>query len=117
MTIRHSLAVSALACVAVRAMSFQPAGAPLMLRGMQIAYGPEDDRGQKSAAELATEFKADFDQKLDGVKALAEKAVADAVRKAREEMRERCAKLVDDFPTGRGADRPSTMIRALDVNP
>nr|WP_314432404.1 phage major capsid protein [uncultured Brevundimonas sp.] len=45
---------------------------------MQIAYGPEDDRGQKSAAELATEFKADFDQKLDGVKALAEKAVAEA---------------------------------------
>ncbi|MBD3818396.1 MAG: phage major capsid protein [Brevundimonas diminuta] len=45
---------------------------------MQIAYGPEDERGQKSAAELATEFKADFDQKLDGVKALAEKAVADA---------------------------------------
>ncbi len=77
MTIRHSLAMSALAC-AVRAMSFQPAGAPLMLRGMQIAYGPEDDRGQKSAAELATEFKADFDQKLDGVKALAEKAVAEA---------------------------------------
>lgn len=78
MTIRHSLAMSALACAAVRAMSFQPAGAPLMLRGMQIAYGPEDDRGQKSAAELATEFKADFDQKLDGVKALAEKAVAEA---------------------------------------
>lgn len=33
---------------------------------------------QKTAAELATEFKADFDTKLDGVKALAEKAVADA---------------------------------------
>lgn len=33
---------------------------------------------QKTAAELATEFKADFDQKLDSVKALAEKAVAEA---------------------------------------
>ena len=33
---------------------------------------------QKTAAELATEFKADFDTKLDGVKGLAEKAVAEA---------------------------------------
>lgn len=33
---------------------------------------------QKTAAELATEFKADFDTKLDGVKALAERAVAEA---------------------------------------
>lgn len=78
MTIRHSLAVSALACAAVRAMSFQPAGAPLMLRGMQIAYGPEDDRGQKSAADMAAEIKGDFEKKFDEVKGLAEKAVAEA---------------------------------------
>ncbi|MNS00527.1 Phage capsid family protein [compost metagenome] len=78
MTIRHSLAVSALACAAVRAMSFQPAGASLMLRGMQIAYGPEDDRGQKSAADMAAEIKGDFEKKFDEVKGLAEKAVAEA---------------------------------------
>ncbi len=78
MTIRHSLAVSALACAAVRAMSFQPAGAPLMLRGMQIAYGPDDERGQKSAADMAAEIKGDFEKKFDEVKGLAEKAVAEA---------------------------------------
>lgn len=78
MTIRHSLAVGALAFAATRAFAFQAAGAPLMLRGMQIAYGPEDDRGQKSAAELATEIKGDFEKKFDEVKGLAEKAVAEA---------------------------------------
>ncbi|MGH6979044.1 MAG: phage major capsid protein [Brevundimonas sp.] len=78
MTIRHSLAVGALALAATRAMAFQPIAVPLMLRGLQVAYGPDDDRGQKSAADLAAEIKGDFDAKLDGVKALAEKAVAEA---------------------------------------
>jgi HK97 family phage major capsid protein len=77
MTIRHMTA-GALMLAATRAFAHQAAGAPLMLRGLQVAYGPDDDRGQKSAADLAAEFKADFDHKLDGVKALAEKAVADA---------------------------------------
>lgn len=78
MTIRHSMAVAALACVASRAMFHQPTGAPLMLRGLHVAYGPEDDKGQKSAADLAAEVKADFDKKFDEVKGLAEKAVAEA---------------------------------------
>lgn len=76
MTIRHSMAASALA--ATRAMSFQGAGAPLMLRGLLVAYGPDDDRGQKSAADLAAEIKGDFEKKFDEVKGLAEKAVAEA---------------------------------------
>lgn len=78
MTIRHSLAVGALAFAATRAMAFQAAGAPLMLRGLQVAYGPDDDRGQKSAADLAAEIKSDFEQKHDKVKEIAEKAVAEA---------------------------------------
>ena len=78
MTNRHSLAVGALALAATRAMAFQSAGAPLMLRGLQVAYGPDDDRGQKSAADLAAEIKGDFEKKFDEVKGLAEKAVAEA---------------------------------------
>lgn len=78
MTIRHSMAVGALALAATRAMSFQGAGAPLMLRGLLVAYGPDDDRGQKSAADLAAEIKGDFEKKFDEVKGLAEKAVAEA---------------------------------------
>lgn len=78
MTNRHSLAVSALAFAATRAMAYQPPGASLMLRGLQVAYGPEDDRGQKSAADLAAEIKSDFEKKFDEVKGLAEKAVAEA---------------------------------------
>ncbi|ALJ10019.1 capsid protein [Brevundimonas sp. DS20] len=49
-----------------------------MLRGLQVAYGPDDDRGQKSAADLAAEIKGDFEKKFDEVKGLAEKAVAEA---------------------------------------
>lgn len=75
---RQTLAVGALAFAATRAMAFQAPGAPLMLRGLQIAYGPEDDRGQKSAADLAAEIKGDFEKKFDEVKGLAEKAVAEA---------------------------------------
>lgn len=78
MTNRHSLAVGALALAATRAMAFQVVGAPLMLRGLQVAYGPDDDRGQKSAADLAAEIKGDFEKKFDEVKGLAEKAVAEA---------------------------------------
>lgn len=78
MTNRHSMAVSALALATTRAMAFQAAGAPLILRGMQIAYGPEDDRGQKSASELAAEIKGDFEKKFDEVKGMAEKAIAEA---------------------------------------
>lgn len=98
MTIRHSLAVSAVACFAARAMSAQPIGAPLMLRGMQIAYGPEDDRGQKSAAELATEIKGDFERKHDAVKEIAEKALAEAAKGI--PMAETAKELADQALTG-----------------
>lgn len=49
-----------------------------MLRGAAVAYAPDDDRGQKSAADLAAEIKRDFEKKFDEVKEKAEKAVADA---------------------------------------
>ena len=78
MTIRHSLAGVSLAVYAARAMSTQSAFGGLLMRGPTINYGPEDDRGQKSAAELATEIKSDFATKFDAVKGLAEKAVAEA---------------------------------------
>lgn len=78
MTIRHSLAGVSLAIFAARAMSTQSAFGGLLMRGPTINYGPEDDRGQKSAAELATEIKSDFATKFDAVKGLAEKAVAEA---------------------------------------
>lgn len=54
------------------------ATASLMTRGAAVAYGPDDDRGQKSAADLATEIKRDFEKKFDEVKEKAEKAVAEA---------------------------------------
>ncbi|MHC3128171.1 capsid protein [Brevundimonas sp. GN22] len=43
-----------------------------------MAYAPEDERGQKSAADLAAEIKGDFEKKFDEVKGMAEKAVAEA---------------------------------------
>lgn len=78
MTNRHYLTGSALALAATRAMFIHAATAPLMLRGLQPVYGPEDDRGQKTAAELAADIKAGFEKKHDEVKALAEKALAEA---------------------------------------
>ena len=50
----------------------------LMARGAAVAYNPNDDRGQKSAADLANEIKRDFEKKFDEVKEKAEKAVAEA---------------------------------------
>lgn len=62
------------------AMFASALGASQMLRGSAVAYAPDDDRGQKSAADLAGEIKADFQKKFDEVKGMAEKAVADAQR-------------------------------------
>lgn len=74
MTLRHSMAVAALACVASRAMYAQPANAPLMLRGLQIAYGPEDDRGGPDIKEIRQELN-----RITGeVKQTAEKALKQA---------------------------------------
>jgi len=60
------------------AMFASSAMASLMLRGAGVAYEPNDDRGQKSASELATEIKRDFEKKFDEVKEKAEKAVTEA---------------------------------------
>lgn len=78
MTYRHSLAVSALAFAASRAMTAQPLFGPQALRGLRIAFGPDDDSGQKSVADLAKEIKTDFEAKHDKVKEIAEKALAEA---------------------------------------
>lgn len=61
-----------------RAMFVALAGAALMSRGSAVAYGPEDDRGAKSVAEVAAEVKADFDKKFDALKAIAEDALGKA---------------------------------------
>lgn len=60
------------------AMFASLASGPLMARGAAVAYSPNDDRGQKSAADLANEIKRDFEKKFDEVKEKAEKAVAEA---------------------------------------
>lgn len=98
MILRHSLAVAALACVASRAMSPQAVGGPLMLRGLQIAYGPEDDRGQKSVADMAAEVKAAFEARHDSVKAIAEDALGKAA--AGEAMTASVKQLADEALTG-----------------
>ncbi|MBP0438428.1 phage major capsid protein [Tianweitania sediminis] len=46
--------------------------------GPRIFFKAEDGTGSKSAAELAAEFKRDFETKHDKVKELAEKALAEA---------------------------------------
>ena len=74
MTLRHSLAASALACVGTRAMSAQPVNAPFMLRGLQIAYGPEDDRGGGDIKEL----RQQLDRITGEVKQTAETALKEA---------------------------------------
>ncbi|HWW11345.1 MAG TPA: phage major capsid protein, partial [Brevundimonas sp.] len=74
MTPRHSLAVSALACVGSRAMFAQPANAPLMLRGLQIAYAAEDDRGSGDLKEI----RQHLDRVTGEVKQTAEKALKQA---------------------------------------
>ncbi len=61
-----------------RAMFGALVGAALMARGAAVAYGPDDDRGTKTAAELASEIKSDFDKKFDEVKAMATDAVGKA---------------------------------------
>lgn len=76
MTLRHALAVSALASAATRAMSFQPACAPLMLRGMQIAYAPDDERGGSSSD--IKEIRQQLDRVTGEVKQTAEKALKQA---------------------------------------
>ena len=55
-------------------------GAPAMnyFGAPQIAFETPNDQGTKTAAQLAAEFKADFDSKHDAVKAIAEKALAEA---------------------------------------
>lgn len=95
---RHTLAVGALALAATRAMAFQPVGVPFLMRGMRVAYGPEDDKGQKSATELAAEFKSDFNQKHDAVKEIAEKALAEAAKGI--PMAETAKELADQALTG-----------------
>ncbi|WP_244472859.1 phage major capsid protein [Methylobacterium sp. Leaf100] len=64
------------------------AGAGGIARLAACAIGPrilferpgEGGTGGKSAAELAADFKRDFDTKHDGVKAIAEKALAEAAK-------------------------------------
>lgn len=97
MTNRHFLTAGALAFAATRAMAFQPVGAPFMLRGLQVAYGPENDQGTKTAAELATEIKSDFEKKHDKVKAIAEKAIEEA--KSGVEMSSKAKEAVDEMLT------------------
>lgn len=65
---------------AMAAVSLLGAMSAAERRAGRYLRGPDDDngRGHKSAAELAAEFKADFDKKFDEVKGLAEKAVAEA---------------------------------------
>ncbi|MGV8951201.1 MAG: phage major capsid protein [Cypionkella sp.] len=46
----------------------------------QIFYDKPNDQGSKSAAELAAEFKSDFNTKHDQVKEIAEKALAEAAK-------------------------------------
>lgn len=65
---------------ASRAMIFAGAlgMAGLMARGGMVAYDRDDDRGQKSAADLAKEIKAEHQKAVDAVKEIAEKAVTEA---------------------------------------
>lgn len=74
MKLHHTMALMALACAAPRAMSPQRVGGPLMLRGLQIAYGPEDDRGTPDLKEIRQELN-----RITGeVKQTAEKALKQA---------------------------------------
>jgi len=53
---------------------------------------------QKTAAELAAEIKSDFGQKLDGVKEMAEKAIADAQKGADQSAAQK--EVIDNALTG-----------------
>lgn len=74
MKLHLTMALAALACAAPRAMSPQRVGGPLMLRGLQIAYDPEDDRGTPDLKEIRQELN-----RITGeVKQTAEKALKQA---------------------------------------
>lgn len=102
MTLRHALAVSALASAATRAMSFQPAGAPLMLRGMQIAYAPDDERGVSSSD--IKEIRNQLDRVTGEVKQTAEKALkqAEDTGKVTDEVKQTADKLLVEQKTLQG---------------
>lgn len=70
----HRLALVA----GARAMFTAPLSAAFMLRGATVAYGPDDELGQKSAADLAKEIKTEHQKAFDAVKEIAEKAVSEA---------------------------------------
>jgi HK97 family phage major capsid protein len=76
-TIRHTLAAVAIVS-ASRAMFAGSASAGLMIRGPMITFGPDDDQGQKSVADLAKDIKAEHQKAFDKVKEIAEQAVAEA---------------------------------------
>jgi HK97 family phage major capsid protein len=101
MTLRQSLAVSALACVGARAMTAQPANAPFMLRGLQIAYGPEDDRGGGDIKEL----RQQLDRITGEVKQTAEKALkqAEDTGKVTDEVKAAADKLLVEQKALQGA--------------
>lgn len=61
-----------------RAMVASVAMASMMARGAGVAYGPDDDRGQKSVDELAESIKKDFAKKQEQVQEVAEKALKEA---------------------------------------
>ncbi|WP_108397566.1 phage major capsid protein [Devosia submarina] len=97
-------------------------GAPAMnyFGAPQIAFEAPTDHGNKTAAQLAAEFKADFDTKLDKVKEIAEKAASEPLAKGVKDevdqlligMNEAKARL-DEMDqkmarTGGGEDQPRT---------
>lgn len=66
-------ASTALALVGSRAMFASRPGAPLLMRGMQVAFAPDDDRGQTDS--LLREVKSELERINGEVKKTAEQAL------------------------------------------
>lgn len=97
MTNRHTLTAGASA----RAMTHQPANAPFMLRGMRVAYGPEDDRGGGDLKEV----RQQLDRITGEVKQTAEKALKQAEDNGRvtEEVKASADRLLSEQAQLKGA--------------